>query len=335
MVSPQKVSWPRLAQRDDLGVIHTDLQSCTTNSTGKLSLSTPGRANGNSNYSAQSDSAPKTSTSLRRNGGDTGLLGRSNTLTSGGSLVSPTNASSAFSIGSGAFAGFGSKTPKTPGGGSPFELSLGAAAAGAKAAAAKVAKDKSAAPPFSSSASKTPTASKGAGVLSTSKPPPPPPFGTHRLSHTWVFWFRPPIPKSNDYMEYEKTLHPIARVSTAEEFFAVYRHLKRASDLPAVSDYHLFRHGIRPIWEDDVNKQGGKWVVRVRKGVADRYWEDLLLAMVGCQFDLEDVCGIVLSVRNGEDIISIWAKSDGGRVLKIRFVPTTSPCSCCCLRPMA
>lgn len=126
----------------------------------------------------------------------------------------------------------------------------------------------------------------------------------------------------NGFIEYEKTLHPIASVETVEQFFAVYQHLKRPSDLPLVSDYHLFKKGVRPIWEDEENKAGGKWVVRLRKGVADRYWEDLLLAIIGDQFGEagEEVCGAVLSVRSGEDILSIWTRASGQRVLKIRYV---------------
>jgi translation initiation factor 4E len=112
----------------------------------------------------------------------------------------------------------------------------------------------------------------------------------------------------------------MAMVGTAEEFFAVYQHMKRPSTLPLVSDYHLFKKGIRPVWEDDENKRGGKWIVRLKKGVSDRYWEDLVLAIVGDQFAeaSDEVCGAVLSVRNGEDILSIWTRNDGGRVLKIR-----------------
>jgi translation initiation factor 4E len=137
-----------------------------------------------------------------------------------------------------------------------------------------------------------------------------------------VFWFRPPISKANGYIDYEKTLYPMATCDTVEDFFEIYRHLNRPSTLPLVSDYHLFKKGVRPIWEDDENKKGGKWIVRLKKGVADRYWEDLLLAMIGDQFfeASDEVCGAVLSVRNGEDILSIWTRTDGGRVLKIRYV---------------
>jgi translation initiation factor 4E len=142
----------------------------------------------------------------------------------------------------------------------------------------------------------------------------------HPLRDTWVFWNRPPITKSNTSVDYEKTLTPMMRVSTVGDFFLAYGHLKRPSTLPLVSDYHFFKEGIRPIWEDDENKHGGKWIVRLKKGVADRYWEDLLFAMIGDEFGdaSEEVCGAVLSVRNGEDILSIWTRTEGSKVLKIR-----------------
>lgn len=145
---------------------------------------------------------------------------------------------------------------------------------------------------------------------------------SHALRDAWSFWYRPPISKAHGYIEYENTLHGIATVHTAEEFWVAYSHLKRPSTLPVVSDYHMFKKDVRPIWEDEVNRKGGKWVVRMKKGVADRYWEDLLLALIGDQFGDagEDVCGAVLSMRNGEDILSIWTRVDGGRVIKIRSV---------------
>jgi len=110
------------------------------------------------------------------------------------------------------------------------------------------------------------------------------------------------------------------KVSTVQEFWQVYNCLVRPSTLPIVSDYHFFKNGIRPIWEDDENKSGGKWMMRLKKGVADRYWEDLLLALIGDQFGEagEDVCGAVVSIRSGEDVFSIWTKSEGGRNMKIR-----------------
>lgn len=74
-------------------------------------------------------------------------------------------------------------------------------------------------------------------------------------------------------------LHPVATVSTAEEFWSVYGHLKRPADLPTNSDYQVFRTGIKPVWEDEANAAGGKWIIRLRKGLGTRLWEHLVLDM--------------------------------------------------------
>ncbi|CAO3592181.1 unnamed protein product [Absidia cylindrospora] len=142
----------------------------------------------------------------------------------------------------------------------------------------------------------------------------------HPLHYSWVFWFMHCSPGSK-ITNYEDQMKPIATFSSIEEFWAVYSHINRPHDLPTISDYHLFKHGVRPMWEDAANIQGGKWIVRVKKGLASRYWENLVLAIIGDQFDVQDeICGAVLSIRNSEDIISIWNKtSSNGRInLKIR-----------------
>jgi translation initiation factor 4E len=200
-----------------------------------------------------------------------------------------TNASSAFGLGSGAFASFGA--PKTPGGSSEVKTP------GEKRDLSTEQEDL---------------------LRSKSHANGPAGPGEHALKSTWIVWYRPPTPK---YSDYEKSTVPLASISSVESFWAVYSHLKRPSLLPTVSDYHIFKKGIRPVWEDEANKRGGKWIVRLKKGVADRYWEDLLLALVGDQFAEagDEVCGAVLSVRGGEDVLSVWTKNDGGRNIKIRY----------------
>uniref|UniRef100_A0A8C4QWP0 Eukaryotic translation initiation factor 4E family member 2 n=1 Tax=Eptatretus burgeri TaxID=7764 RepID=A0A8C4QWP0_EPTBU len=72
---------------------------------------------------------------------------------------------------------------------------------------------------------------------------------------------------------------------------------------------------------DEANKNGGKWIVRLRKGLASRCWENLILAMLGEQFMVgEEICGAVVSIRFQEDIISIWNKtaSDHATTSRIR-----------------
>lgn len=36
--------------------------------------------------------------------------------------------------------------------------------------------------------------------------------------------------------------------------------------MPPGSDYHLFKQGIEPKWEDSANAKGGKWVFNFKRG---------------------------------------------------------------------
>ncbi|GJJ69518.1 translation initiation factor 4E [Entomortierella parvispora] len=142
----------------------------------------------------------------------------------------------------------------------------------------------------------------------------------HPLHFNWVFWFMHRAPGSR-ILNYESAMKRIASFGSVEDFWAVYSHLRRPHELPHVSDYHLFKQGVRPVWEDATNINGGKWIVRLKKGLASRYWENLVMAVIGDQFDVgTEICGAVLSIRGGEDILSLWNQSaHEGRInLKIR-----------------
>uniref|UniRef100_A0A9L0KGX3 Eukaryotic translation initiation factor 4E family member 2 n=1 Tax=Equus asinus TaxID=9793 RepID=A0A9L0KGX3_EQUAS len=93
----------------------------------------------------------------------------------------------------------------------------------------------------------------------------------------------------------------------AVQFWWFYSHMVHPGDLMDHSDFHLFKEGIKPMWEDD--------------GLASRCWENLILAMLGEQFMVgEEICGAVVSVQFQEDIISMWNKtaSDQATIALIR-----------------
>lgn len=282
----------------------------------KLSLSMS-----NSDHHDGKHEHPARTYSSKRFGGDSSHSGRSNPfnamppLTSA-SMASPTaGASTAFGLGSGAFASFGSatKTPKTPG----TAFDFGKAASSAVTPTTPSEKREKPMVKPANIARKESQVVTGSEEVNASGAPQLDPSVPQPLKYTWVIWYRPPTSKNSDY---EKSTKAMCRMSTVQEFWKVYVHLKHPSTLPTVSDYHFFKEGIRPVWEDDENKKGGKWIMRLKKGVCDRYWENLLLAMIGDQFMEagEEVCGAVLSVRSGEDVFSIWTKNDGGRNIKIR-----------------
>jgi translation initiation factor 4E len=123
-----------------------------------------------------------------------------------------------------------------------------------------------------------------------------------------------------------------------ESFWSLWTHLNPPSALQPTTDYLLFHSGVRrAVWEDPLNINGGKWIIRLKKGVADRIWEDLVLAVIGDQFDecspmsesetsgeeisgagveWSEICGCTISVRQSEDIVSLWNRV--GEDVKLR-----------------
>ncbi|KDR80584.1 hypothetical protein GALMADRAFT_60856 [Galerina marginata CBS 339.88] len=165
---------------------------------------------------------------------------------------------------------------------------------------------------------------------------------------SWVFWFRQQRAPGNKIISYEEGIKKIAAFSSAESFWSLWTHLTPPSSLQPTTDYLLFHTGIRrPVWEDPLNLSGGKWIIRLKKGIADRFWEDLVLAIIGDQFDdcrgkldanskgkttvagatksedggdgaaeWPEICGCTISVRQSEDIVTVWNRVDGD--LKVR-----------------
>jgi translation initiation factor 4E len=73
----------------------------------------------------------------------------------------------------------------------------------------------------------------------------------------------------------------------------------------------LFKYGIKPFWEDERNRDGGRWLIqneRHQKGDTDRFWMEVLMMLVGESFGAENdrICGAVVNIRPKADKISVW-----------------------------
>ncbi|XP_075238124.1 eukaryotic translation initiation factor 4E homologous protein isoform X1 [Lycorma delicatula] len=150
------------------------------------------------------------------------------------------------------------------------------------------------------------------------------PPNDHKLQYSYWLWFSRRSPgKQTSVQSFDQNLKLIGKFGSVEQFWAVYSHLVRPSELQSHSDFHLFKVGIKPMWEDEANKRGGKWIVRLRKGIASRCWENLVLAMLGEQFMVgQEICGAVVSIRFQEDIISVWNKTASDQITTARIKDT-------------
>lgn len=144
--------------------------------------------------------------------------------------------------------------------------------------------------------------------------PPPVGEGENRLETPYTFWFSARgrgAKNKTSAGDFEHSIKQIVTVSSVEQFWRAYSRVIQPNELNGRCDIHLFKFGIRPMWEDEANKNGGKWQVRLKKGIATRCWENLILAMVGEQFACgNEICGAVVSVRyHTEDIVGIWNRT--------------------------
>ncbi|CAF0903025.1 unnamed protein product, partial [Didymodactylos carnosus] len=104
----------------------------------------------------------------------------------------------------------------------------------------------------------------------------------HRLQYPWTHWFFQTSAKKS----WAECLIPINQkpMTYVEDFWATINHLRPPSQLTFECDYYLFRNNIPPLWESIGNSGGGRWLLSVPQSLADRYWYDTLLALIGDQF---------------------------------------------------
>jgi len=138
---------------------------------------------------------------------------------------------------------------------------------------------------------------------------------THPLENEWSFWYdkRPAQSKRvrGEQESYESNLREIGNFGTVEDFWRYYNHMVKPSKIETNSNYHFFKKGVKPMWEDPQNAKGGKWVLTMKdKALVDVIWENVVLSMVGETLDIDgEVCGAVFSKRKGGDRIAVWNRN--------------------------
>ncbi|KAK9146209.1 hypothetical protein Sjap_006112 [Stephania japonica] len=145
--------------------------------------------------------------------------------------------------------------------------------------------------------------SSGGGEVSETQIP-------HRLERKWTFWFdNQSNPKPG--AAWGTSLRQMYTFDTVEEFWCLYDQIFRPSKLTANAEFHMFKSGIEPKWEDPKCTNGGKWTVTSsRKQNLDTMWLETLMALIGEQFDDgEEICGVVASVRQRQDKLALWTKT--------------------------
>ena len=66
--------------------------------------------------------------------------------------------------------------------------------------------------------------------------------------------------------------------------FSVYNNIAKVNHLESNSNYHFFKKGIRPEWEDPANSNGGKFSIQFPRNRTGEGINDYWLYLVCCLF---------------------------------------------------
>ena len=145
--------------------------------------------------------------------------------------------------------------------------------------------------------------------------------GSLELEDEWTIWFD----KSNRKTKttkggrtiYEDCIVELGTFSTVQGFWTYWDSL-HVHNLKDHCNLRVFKRGIKPLWEDPMNKTGGKWVVRgVPKETRKELWTDLITHLIAGRLrdnSQHTVCGVVMSTRDNGDSMQLWV--DGGLTLE-------------------
>ncbi|KIY47031.1 eukaryotic translation initiation factor 4E class I [Fistulina hepatica ATCC 64428] len=180
----------------------------------------------------------------------------------------------------------------------------------------------------------------------------------HPLYSPWTLWFDSPATKGRNLPQTPMSAFPptplpqtpgpsaaqswmedikqVITFDSVEEFWGLYNNIIPPSQLPQRANYYLFKvaplhsynwfqEGIIPAWEDEANKNGGKWSIQLPKDKnranVDKMWLYTMLAAIGETFDqtLTEadpgqppsqplVTGVIVSTRPQFYRLSIWTR---------------------------
>jgi len=147
-------------------------------------------------------------------------------------------------------------------------------------------------------------------------------YNKHPLQNTWTLWYY----KNDRTRGWEENQKEVIDFSTVEDFWALFNHIEEVARLKAGCDYSLFKSGVKPMWEDKSNMNGGRWLInldpRQRTDQLNKFWLEIMLLMIGEAFGEAHgkyVNGAVVSVRQKGDKIGVWLGSvkNGEAILQI------------------
>ncbi|KAG2392733.1 hypothetical protein C9374_011458 [Naegleria lovaniensis] len=134
--------------------------------------------------------------------------------------------------------------------------------------------------------------------------------GPHMLRSRWTIFYDQGFKSGTNPEDYEHSINQIGSFDSIEDFWRYWNNINLPYyKMPSYLNLRLFKEGIKPLYEDPKNIDGGRWVIQThKKDSRQATWNEIVLAVIGEKHfaDKYEVNGIVLSSRKTYDAIQIW-----------------------------
>lgn len=121
---------------------------------------------------------------------------------------------------------------------------------------------------------------------------------SHLLKREWSLWYF----ERETGKSWDECFHDVAACKSIEEFWILFNSIKLPTEIDEGCNYALFESSVRPMWEDERNQNGGRWIITLEKRVdcdeVNRLWLDTLLILIEEQMSgASSICGVIFHNR--------------------------------------
>lgn len=110
--------------------------------------------------------------------------------------------------------------------------------------------------------------------------------------------------------DFSSFITPLCTISDESNIPYLLSHFPLFMTLQLPTDINIFKHPIAPLWEDENNIAGGKYIIKVKKHVGQRLFEKIFVNFsLNKSSIMENVNGLVASVRSKQVMISLWVRT--------------------------
>ena len=137
-----------------------------------------------------------------------------------------------------------------------------------------------------------------------------------KLNDNFILWYHhePSNWKIDGYRQ-------VCRIQTINDYWSLFNNIDIIGGITALH-YFFMREGVTPLWEDEKNKSGGCWSIKVTKDMAANIWELLSILLICDEIldkkaDAKFVNGLSICIKNNSSaIIKIWISNNSNNSIK-------------------